>query len=159
MLKLHELKSKSRKTPDDESGFRLKRRKKKKRVGRGIGSGKGTYSGRGIKGQKSRSGYKIPAPPLFTRLPKLRGEGFRKIKREKPSVVNLKDLEEKYKDGEEVSLKSLIEKGLVDKKAKKVKILGKGKLTKRLKFADSLLFSKGVRSIIESKGKSKRKEK
>lgn len=130
-MKLHKLKSKIRK-------------RKKKRLGRGVGSGKGTYSGRGVKGQKARSGYKIPEPASWKKLPQLRGKGFRKIKEEKPSVVNLEDLEKKYKAGEKVDLESLIEKGLVNKKAKKVKILGRGKLTKKLKFSDELLFSKSV---------------
>lgn len=141
-MKLHQL------------GPKLKR--KKKRVGRGIGSGKGTYSGRGIKGEKARSGFKIPLPPQLLKLPKLRGERMRKIKKEKERIVNLEDLEKGYKMGEEVSLKSLIEKGIVDKKTKKVKILGRGKLTKKLKFAEDILFSKRASDKIKIKKKEEK---
>lgn len=138
-MKLHELK------PEDK-------KRKKKRIGRGTGSGKGTYSGRGIKGQKSRAGFKIPASSLITKLPKLRGEGFKKVKRGEIVVVNLVDLDKKFKTGEEVNLKSLIEKKLIkpqkSKKIKNIKILGDGELTKKLKFAKDLLFSKKAQEKI-----------
>ena len=127
--------------------------KKKKRVGRGSGSGRGTYSGRGIKGQKSRSGYKIPSSTLISKLPKLRGEGFRNVSQKEVAVVNLVDLENKFKTNEMVSMDSLIKKGIIkfkkNKSIKKVKILGTGKLSKKLKFDESLLFSKKARESIE----------
>jgi large subunit ribosomal protein L15 len=131
------------------------KKRKKKRVGRGSGSGKGTYSGRGIKGQKARSGFKIPPSPFIAKIPKLRGEGFIKIKNKEIAVVNLRDLDKKFKTGEEVSLKSLIEKGLIKPKKgqsiKTVKILGGGKLSKKLKFAKDLLFSKTARAYHDNK--------
>lgn len=132
-MKLHELKPKT-----------ISR--KKKRVGRGVGSGRGTFSGRGVKGQKSRSGYKLPSSSQILKLPKLRGEGFTRVKREKIFIVNLKDIENKYKAGETVSLDTLFKKGLIKakkgKKIRKVKILAQGQLSKKLKFAPGLLFSK-----------------
>lgn len=128
------------------------KKRKKKRLGRGVGSGRGTYSGRGIKGQKSRSGFSIPASSLITKLPKLRGEGFKKVKSKEIVVVNLVDLDKKFKTGEEVNLKSLIEKGLIKSKKGKaikgVKILAGGKLSKKLKFAENILFSKTVQEKI-----------
>jgi len=139
-MKLHTLKPKIKKS-------------KKKRLGRGVGSGKGVYAGRGIKGQKARSGYKIPSSPLIAKLPKLRGEGFKKAKRvnRQPEIqiVNLDDLQKRYKAGEEVSVKSLVEKGLVDKKTRLVKILARGDLKKKLKFAPDLLFSEKAKESIK----------
>lgn len=132
-MKLHELKP-------------TFKQKKKKRVGRGVGSKKGTYSGRGIKGQKARSGYKKLKPALIAQLPKLRGEGFKRIKRENIANISVKKIEEHYKEGEEVSLASLIKKGLIKQRKirpyKKVKILGPGKLTKKLKFASDIIYGK-----------------
>jgi len=129
---------------------------KKKRVGRGVGSGKGVYAGRGVKGQKARSGYKIPTFSLITKLPKLRGEGFktnkRFIKQNFFQIVNLDDLEKRYQSGEEVSLKSLTEKGLVDKKVRLVKILARGNFKKKLKFSAGLLFSEKAKEKINNVG-------
>jgi len=129
------------------------RKHKKKRVGRGDGSGRGTYSGRGIKGQKSRSGAQIPGPSLISKMPKLRGEGFQHSRRKQRTpeiaVVNLRDLQKRYQNGEKVSLSSLIQKGIIDKKIKKVKILAEGKLNKKLRFDKNLLFSKNALKKIQ----------
>ena len=98
-----------------------------KRLGRGLASGKGKTSGRGTKGQKSRSGYNIPArfeggqTPLTQRLPKVRGF---KSRQQKPVVFNIYRLEKYFKAGEIVSPKTLLEKGLIRKNDKLVKILG-----------------------------------
>ena len=139
-MKLHELQTKNKS-------------KKKKRVGRGPGSGRGTYSGRGIKGQKSRSGYKIPAPVLIGKLPKLRGEGFTSIKKENKVAATLFAIDKKYKSGEVVNLESLLKKGIIKSKNKKridkIKILATGKLTKKLKFADNLIYSKKAKEQID----------
>lgn len=108
-----------------------------KRLGRGLSSGKGKTAGRGTKGQKSRSGYNIPRrfeggqTSLIQKLPKVRGF---KSRVEKPFIINIEVLEKKFQDGEAVNLKSLIEKKLIDKDEKKVKILG-SKLTKKIKFS------------------------
>lgn len=124
--------------------------KNKKRVGRG--GKRGTYSGRGVKGQKARAGAKIrPALRDFIKkIPKKRGYRFKGRKQEKPQIVNLKDLEKYFKEGEIVNPKTLLEKGLVNKiKGKqlpKVKILGQGTITKKLIIEDCLV-SKSVAKV------------
>ncbi len=108
--------------------------KKKKRIGRG--GKRGTYSGRGMKGQKSRAG-RGPRPALrdiIKKIPKKRGYRFRSVK-DKPQILNLKDLEKHFKSGDKINAKTLLEKGLIVKvrgKMPEVKILGKGKITKKL---------------------------
>jgi large subunit ribosomal protein L15 len=107
----------------------------KKRVGRG--GKRGTFSGKGAKGQLARAGRKL-RPDLreaIKKIPKKRGYDFKSF-RTKPQVVNLKDLNEKFKDGEIVSPETLIEKKLIAKvkgRMPEVKILGEGKLIKKLK--------------------------
>lgn len=122
-MKLHELKPNKGATH------------KKKIVGRGIGSGHGKTSTRGHKGQKSRSGdSKLPArfeggqTPFIMRIPK---RGFKNPNKVEYEIVNLKDLEKKFNENEEVNPQTLVEKGLI-KKGECVKILGDGELTKRL---------------------------
>jgi large subunit ribosomal protein L15 len=138
-MQLHELK------PTHKS-------KKKKRIGRG--GKRGTYSGRGVKGQKSRAG-RGPRPALrdiIKKIPKKRGYRFKSIKK-KPQVVNLKDLEKHFTAGEKVTPKTLLEKGLIGKvkgKMPKVKILGQGKLTKKVAI-EGCLMSKSVEKAIEIK--------
>ena len=110
--------------------------KKKKRVGRGNASGHGTYSTRGLKGQKSRSGAsglkRIGMRQMIRRIPKTRG--FKSLNQDN-KIVNLSDLNKYFKDGEIVSPKTLLNKGLIDTIKLPVKILGKGELTvKNLKF-------------------------
>jgi len=109
--------------------------KRRKTVGRGVGSGHGTYSGRGIKGQRARSGSSIPIGfeggrmPLHRQLPKRRG--FNSL-HEKPAVFNLNDLDAKFKSGETVNPKILFNKGLIKTSTQAVKILGEGELKKSL---------------------------
>ena len=109
--------------------------KSKKRLGRGNASGHGTYSGRGNKGQGQRKsgnvrpGFEGGQTPLISRLPKLRG--FKNPNRVTFQVVNVGNLND-FKDGEEVNIQSLLEKKLVSKKDVPVKILGNGKLTKKV---------------------------
>ncbi|GAI13330.1 unnamed protein product [marine sediment metagenome] len=132
--------------------------KKKKRVGRG--GKRGTYSGRGLKGQRSRAGRKFkPAiRGLIKRYPKLRGYKF-KIIRPKPAVVNIEILEKKFKAADTVTPKVLIEKRLIRRikgRLPKVKILGtraqrKGKLTKKL-IIEGCQVSKSAREEIEKAG-------
>ena len=117
--------------------------KKKKRIGRG--GKRGTYSGRGIKGQKSRAGRKIRPEirDFIKKIPKKRGYKFKA--RPKPQIVNLQDLEKHFQDGEIVSPETLFKKGLIGKVKKEgVKILGKGKLTKKLEFKNCKI-SKSVK--------------
>lgn len=107
----------------------------KKRVGRGNGSGHGTFSTRGNKGQKARSGGNIPArfeggqTPLVRRLPKLRG--FTNITRVEFQVINVGALNV-FNDGDVVDMTTLFEHGFIKAKALPVKILGGGELTKKL---------------------------
>tara|TARA_B100000945_G_scaffold306747_1_gene294507 strand:+ start:16 stop:486 length:471 start_codon:yes stop_codon:yes gene_type:complete len=119
------------------NSFKLPERKKSRtRVGRGNGS-KGTYSGRGLKGQKSRSGGGVPLffeggqLPLVKRLPFLRG--FKNRFKKDFSIVNLVDIENKFNEGDEVSAESLFDLNLIKKKSSNVKILGNGNLNKSLK--------------------------
>lgn len=133
-------------------------KRRKKRVGRGYGSGKGGHTvGRGQKGLKSRNkvgllfeGTKIKKS-LLKRLPLLRGKGKLKPKK-KPLLVSLGKLET-LPPGSKVNLKTLIDHGLVDGKkalALGVKILAKGKLSKALVL--DLPVSKGARKKIEEAG-------
>ncbi len=108
--------------------------KKKKRIGRG--GKRGTYSGRGVKGQKSRAGRKLVPiiRGLIKRYPKLRGYRF-KPKEKNLAVVNVEVLDKKFNNLELVTPKILLEKKIIRKmkgKIPKVKILGKGEITKAL---------------------------
>jgi len=118
-------------------------REDRKRVGRGLGSGKGRYSGRGIKGQKSRAGshmmragFEGGQMPLTMRIPKLRGSTSKDAMPVGPfrtytQPVNLKDLD-RFAAGEEVTPESLKAKGLIRTIRKDVKLLGVGELTQKL---------------------------
>lgn len=118
-------------------------RKNRKRIGRGLGSGKGRYSGRGIKGQKSRAGshamragFEGGQMPLTMRIPKLRGSTSKDAMpigpfRTYSQPVNLKDLD-RFEAGEEVTPESLKAKGLIRTVRKDVKLLGVGELSKKL---------------------------
>lgn len=124
-MQLHELKPKSSLSS-------------KKRVGRG--GKRGTYSGKGVKGQKSRAGRKFqPAiRVMIKKYHKLRGYNFNPIK-DKPEIVNLSDLEDNFNSGDIVTPTILLEKGLVKRikgKIPSVKILGKGNLTKTIEIKE-----------------------
>jgi large subunit ribosomal protein L15 len=115
----------------------------RKRVGRGMGSGKGRYSGRGIKGQKSRSGshmmragFEGGQMPLTMRIPKLRGSTSRDAMpigpfRTYSQPVNISDLD-RFEAGEDVTPETLKAKGLIRSIRRDVKLLGSGELTKKL---------------------------
>jgi large subunit ribosomal protein L15 len=138
-------------------------RKDRKRVGRGLGSGKGRYSGRGIKGQKSRAGSnKMPAGfeggqmPIDMRLGKLRGATsadampigpFRTFSQ----PVNVGDLERRFEAGAEVTPETLKASGLIRKLSVDVKVLGQGELTKKL-VVSAHRFSKSAVEKIEGAG-------
>jgi large subunit ribosomal protein L15 len=137
----------------------------RKRVGRGLGSGKGRYSGRGIKGQKSRAGsHKMKAGfeggqmPFDMAMPKLRGNTSADAMpigpfRTYSQPVNLRDLEQRFEAGAEVSPETLKAAGLISSVRKDVKILGSGELTKKLSVS-AHSFSKSAREKIESAGGS-----
>ena len=109
---------------------------RKKRVGRGPGSGKGKTAGRGENGQLSRSGggkragFEGGQTPLARRLPKL--PGFTNINRVEYVPVNVKLLEERFEAGDVVDRDSLIEKGIIKNYEDLIKVLGDGELTKAL---------------------------
>jgi len=109
--------------------------KKNKRVGRGNASGHGTYSTRGLKGQKSRSGVtglkRLGMKKQLLQIPKSRG--FRSLN-PKNQVVSIKTINNNFKDNETVNPLILFEKKLISSAAKPVKILGKEKLTVKVKF-------------------------
>jgi large subunit ribosomal protein L15 len=138
-------------------------RRAPKRVGRGLGSGKGRYSGRGIKGQKARSGsHKMRAGfeggqmPIYMRLGKQRGpysKDAMPIGPHRTSTIplNLRDLDRVFDDGSEVTLEALVEKGLIKNTRTDVKILGQGDLTKKLTVT-AHSFSASAREKIEQAG-------
>jgi len=127
-------------------------RKSKKRVGRGPGSGMGTYSTRGLKGQNSRSGggvregFEGGQTPLIKRIPK---KGFNRVKNYKMSIVNIKELN-RFKNGEEITLEKLKKFALAGKKDK-IKILGYGDIDKKLT-VHAHEFSKSAKEKIEKAG-------
>lgn len=128
---------------------------KKKRVGRGPGSGLGKTSGRGNKGQKSRSGYSAKRGfeggqmPLHRRLPK---RGFTNIFKREWAEVNLSRLEELFEAGATVTLDALVESGVVRKSLRdSVAILGKGELSKALTIS-AHRFSESAKKKIEAAG-------
>ena len=138
-------------------------RKDRKRIGRGLGSGKGRYSGRGIKGQKSRSGsHKMPAGfeggqmPIDMRVGKLRGNTSADAMPIGPfrtynQPVNVGSLGERFDAGADVTLDALKAAGLISKLSVDVKILGEGELTKKLSVT-AHSFSKSAVEKIEAAG-------
>ena len=128
------------------------------RVGRGIGSGKGKTSGRGVKGQKSRSGVAIKSfeggqMPLYRRLPK---RGFKPITKKNIAIINISDIEsfiknKKIKAQDEINIKILTEKKLINKKYNKLKILGNGEIKDKLKIKTDFI-SESAKSKIETAG-------
>lgn len=131
-------------------------KRKKKRIGRG--GKRGTYSGRGVKGQKSRAGAKFKplVRDLIKPYPKLKGyrkQSVQKLKH-KRKAINLSLLEEKFDNNGEVTPQTLMQKGLISKikgKMPAVKILARGKLTKKLIFKNCLV-SQSARKMIEKAG-------
>jgi large subunit ribosomal protein L15 len=137
-------------------------RKDRKRVGRGLGSGKGRYSGRGLKGQKARAGsHKMRAGfeggqmPIYMRIGKLRGNTSKDAMpigpfRTYTVPVNVRDLD-RFEAGDVVSPESLVEKGLLKNTKTDVKILGDGELTKKLTIRVHAI-SAGAREKVEQAG-------
>lgn len=134
--------------------------KKRLRIGRGAGSGKGKTGGRGIKGQKSRSGVALNAyeggqMPLYMRLPK---RGFTKPNRKQFAVVNL-GLIQKFVDAKKLDAKKeitedlLVESGLVRRKLDGIRVLAKGEITAKVKLAVTGA-SKSAIAAVEKAGGS-----
>lgn len=134
-------------TPPKGSSF------KKRRIGRGIGSGMGKTATRGTKGQKARRqihpNFEGGQSPIFKRLPVKKG--FRNINHKEFSIVNLDDLEKLFKAGDEVNPETLAATGIIHEARDGVKILAFGKLTKKLT-VKAHKFSKTAVDAITSKG-------
>ena len=138
----------------------IKNNKKKIRVGRGIGSGKGKTSSRGHKGQKSRSGVAIKSfeggqMPLYRRLPK---RGFKSFKKNDIAVLNLSKLQsmlDKSKNNlkSALDLKILKEKNLINKKYLKLKILGSGEIKKNIEISAHFASKQALVKIEKAGGK------
>jgi large subunit ribosomal protein L15 len=139
------------------------KRKARKRVGRGLGSGKGRYSGRGLKGQKSRSGSHSMRPgfeggqmPIYMRLGKQRGATSKDAMpigphRTVTQAVNLGEIERVFRSGQDVTIESLLEKGLIKSSKIDVKILAGGELKKKLSIT-AHRFSRGALEQIKATG-------
>ena len=143
------------------NSLNIKLKEKKKRLGRGIGSSKGKTSGRGHKGQKSRSGVAIKSfeggqMPLYRRLPK---RGFKTMKNKKDiALVNLNKLQEMIKKNKNLSnnkfnLSNLQKSNLLDKKYKKIKILGFGDLKEKFDIEVNFISKTAKKKIEEIGGK------
>ncbi len=132
----------------------IQKNKKRRRIGRGPGSGHGKTSGRGHKGQKSRAGWSRSAVfqggamPLIRRVPK---RGFNNKWALDVAVVNVGDLEAFFDSGDEVTPEALRDKSLAKNRYHVLKILGDGKLTKKLKVS-AHRFSKTAKEQIENAG-------
>lgn len=128
-------------------------RKTKKRVGRGNASGRGTYSTRGMKGQRSRSGGKKGLKIKGFKKNLLNLPKFKGMKKNKPAqqVVSLKELNEKFANGEVVEPKTLLEKNLIVEEKRPVKILNNGDISVKIKVQDCLV-SAGAKQAIEKAG-------
>ena len=138
----------------------VKNNKKKIRVGRGIGSGKGKTSARGHKGQKSRSGVAIKSfeggqMPLYRRLPK---RGFKSFNKNKTAILNLSKIQNiidkpKNEIKNALDLKILKDKSLVNKKFLKLKILGTGEIKKNIEISAHFASKQALAKIEKAGGK------
>ena len=138
----------------------VKNNKKKIRVGRGIGSGRGKTSTRGHKGQKSRSGVAIKSfeggqMPLYRRLPK---RGFKSLRKDNIAILNLSKIQsmiDKSKNDikDTLDLKILKEKNLINKKYLKLKILGSGELKKNIEISAHFASKQALIKIEKAGGK------
>ena len=132
-------------------------RKKRKRVGRGPGSGLGKTCGRGHKGAKSRSGFKNKRgfeggqTPLKRRLPKF---GFTNPNRQTYQLINLDRLEklEQLTDGASLEIQQMLEMGLIRNTKTPVKLLGRGSLTKKIKITVDKASRGAVESVTQAGG-------
>ena len=138
----------------------VKINKKKIRVGRGIGSGKGKTSSRGHKGQKSRSGVAIKSfeggqMPLYRRLPK---RGFKNFSKENIAILNLSKIQslidaKKNAIKETIDLNTLKQKKLINKKYLKLKILGSGEIKKNIQITAHYASKQALQKIEKAGGK------
>tara|TARA_B100000029_G_scaffold19639_1_gene19715 strand:- start:17754 stop:18206 length:453 start_codon:yes stop_codon:yes gene_type:complete len=142
------------------NSLNIKITKPKKRLGRGIGSSKGKTCGRGHKGQKSRSGVAIKSfeggqMPLYRRLPK---RGFKSFKNNKIAYINLSKIQEIFKNKKNIpnnklNLSSLIKSKLINKKYKKLKLLGSGDVKEKFDIEVNFVSSSAKEKIEKAGGK------
>ena len=140
------------------NSINVKKLKTKKRLGRGIGSSKGKTCGRGHKGQKSRSGVAIKSfeggqMPLYRRLPK---RGFKNIRNNKIALINISKIQQIFKDKKvlpdsKLNLSILQKSKLINKKYKKLKLLGSGDIKEKYNIEVNFI-SKSAREKIEKFG-------
>ena len=138
----------------------IRNNKKKIRLGRGIGTGKGKTSSRGHKGQKSRSGVAIKSfeggqMPLYRRLPK---RGFKSFNKKNTAILNLSKIQSildnsKNNIKNSLDLKILKEKKLINKKFKKLKILGSGEIKKNIEISAHFASKQALSKIEKAGGK------
>ena len=138
----------------------VKNNKKKIRVGRGIGSGRGKTSSRGHKGQKSRSGVAVKSfeggqMPLYRRLPK---RGFKSLNTKRTAILNISKIQniiDKSKNAikDNIDLKILKEKNLINKKFLKLKILGSGEIKKNITITAHFASKQALAKIEKAGGK------
>ena len=131
---------------------------KKMRVGRGIGSGKGKTSGRGVKGQKSRSGVAIKSfeggqMPLYRRLPK---RGFNPLKKEKIAIINLEKIQrlietKKIDKDSQINIDLLKKTKIISKSFRKIKVLGLGEIKDKINLSVDFI-SKSAKEKLEKAG-------
>ncbi|MEO1235600.1 MAG: 50S ribosomal protein L15 [Planctomycetota bacterium] len=133
------------------------RHKRRKRVGRGVGSGHGKTAGRGHKGYGSRSGNSAPHEggriPMWKRFPK---RGFSNVNFATTfAVVNLKAIDARFNEGEEVNADTLVKLGLVRDAKLPVKVLGQGELTKKLTVTAAAFSKSAAEKITAAGGEAK----
>ena len=135
----------------------IKKHKKRKRVGRGPGSGVGKTSGRGHKGQRSRAGYSVHPTfeggqmPLVRRIPK---RGFNNRWAQTVVIVNLADLQQRFDDGAEVTPDTLRAKNLAKGRYDVLKVLADGELTKKLNVSAHRFSRQAIEKIEKAGGKT-----
>ena len=131
---------------------------KKRRVGRGIGSGKGKTSGRGVKGQKSRSGVAIKSfeggqMPLYRRLPK---RGFNPIKKERIATINLNKIQnliekKRINKDSQINIDTLKKNKIISRSFNKIKILGSGEIKEKINLSADFI-SESAKKKLEKAG-------
>ena len=142
------------------NSINIKFKKKKKKLGRGIGSSKGKTSGRGHKGQKSRSGVAIKSfeggqMPLYRRLPK---RGFKSVQKKKIAIINLNGLQNIFKKNQsltksKINLLALQKSKIILKKYKKLKLLGSGEIKEKIDFEVNFISESAKKKVEKAGGK------
>lgn len=134
------------------------KKKPAKRIGRGNGSGKGTFASRGVKGQsartggKRRPGFEGGQTPLIRKMPKIGGFSRPDAKNKKNQVINLKDLETHFNDGDTVTKADLHQKSLIMSLARPVKLLSLGNISKKITITLDFASEKAKEAVTKAGG-------